>query len=62
MLHHLHGRKYEYYQTCVLGDAAGIAAVTCLLSGDSAYGLKDINGVREVLKKYYAILDTDELN
>lgn len=25
---------------CVLGDAAGIAAVTCLLSGDSAYGLK----------------------
>lgn len=47
---------------CVLGDAAGIAAVTCLLSGDSAYGLKDINGVREVLKKYYAILDTDELN
>ena len=42
---------------CVLGDAAGIAAVTCLLSGDSAYGLKDISGVREILKRYNAIID-----
>ena len=46
---------------CVLGDAAGIAAVTCLLSGDSAYGLSDIEGVRTILKKYKAILDIDEL-
>ena len=46
---------------CVLGDAAGIAAVTCLLSGDSAYGLKDISGVREILKRYNAIIDKKDI-
>lgn len=46
---------------CVLGDAAGIAAVSCLLSGYSAYELKDIAGVRTILKHYNAIIDKGDI-
>ena len=46
---------------CVLGDAAGIAAVTSLLSGYDPYELKDIAGVRTVLRHYNAILDRNEI-
>ena len=46
---------------CVLGDAAGVAAVTALLSGYNPYELKDIAGVRIVLRRYNAILDRNEV-
>lgn len=46
---------------CVLGDAAGIAAVTSLLSGDPVCSLSDVQGVRAILRQYNAILDRSEV-
>ncbi len=46
---------------CVLGDAAGIAAVTSLLSGDPVCNLSDVQGVRAILRQYGAILDKGEV-
>lgn len=40
---------------CAIGDAAGIAAVTCLLSGHSAYDLQDVAGVQNILKQEFQL-------
>ena len=55
---------------CVLGDAAGIAAVTCLLSGRTPFELNDtdengkyiyIQDMHNIFDKYYIIYKDEDL-